>query len=179
MHAARTLRGMDPESMALAELLPQPPRKPRIWMWAVPLAVVLLGGVAAGTYLATRPAAAPKARAASAATSTAPTASSHLDERAACQALVPAVQDGVTAMKNLIAHSDGSTVDQQSLDATISTLADVEGRGPADLVGKISDTLEPLRGLQSALAGGGNRQIDTAAFTFAGQGIIDQCQAYA
>jgi hypothetical protein len=70
-------------------------------------------------------------------------------------------------------------VDQLSLNATVSTLTDVEGRGPADLVGKISDTLDPLRGLQAALSGGGNRQIDTMAFTFSAQGILDQCQAYA
>jgi hypothetical protein len=135
---------------------------------AVGVALALSGGSA-------KPVAKPAAVAVAA--SSAPV-STHLDERAACQLLAPAVQDGMTVMRDFVAKPDGTTVDQTSLASAIKALQQAELNGPPDLQSKVADALSPLADLSAALNGGGNRTLSPLNFQLSGQGILDQCAPY-
>lgn len=102
----------------------------------------------------------------------------HLDERTACQVLAPAVQDGTTAIKDLIAHPDGTTIDKTALNAAIDSFQQVQADGPADLQNFVDTATTPLVDLNSALSGGGNKTIGTQAYALAAQAILDRCAPY-
>jgi hypothetical protein len=143
-------------------------------------AVVVVTALAVGSgiaYAATRRTAEPGHAAQPASPSA--NAPAHLDERAACQVLAPAIQDGITAMKDIAQHPDGTTVDRTALTATIAVLNRIYASGPPDLSTPVTDMRNRLLALQSALNGEGNRTIDTLGFSFAAQNVLDRCRPYA
>lgn len=145
--------------------------RPHRALSAIASTVLLLALAACGS--SGTPAAAPPAP------STSPSPSpTHLDERAACALLTPAVQDATTVMKDFIDHPDGSTVDRQTLIGAIDVFQQVQTNGPPDLQHLVANTVDILIDLNSALTGQSNKPIETMTFTLTAQGILDQCATY-
>jgi hypothetical protein len=169
--------GMGHESEESGGKPAAPRRRPRTaWLGAGAVLVALAVG-AGITYAAMRPAVRP-IQAAVASQSREPSPST-LDERGACGVLAPAVQDGITAMKNISKRTDGTSVDRAALAASITALSRVYDNGPADLTQPVGQLRERLLALQGALNGQGNVTIDTFGFSLIAQGILDQCRRYA
>jgi hypothetical protein len=167
-----------PEPVALGELLPQPPKKRPRWLWPVLAAVVAAAAATGVTYALVSSRTTVPAAAASPSASPSQSSDAHLDERAACQLLVPAITDAITVMRDFRQQTDGSTVDRDQLGNTITTLQRIQSDGPADIQKNISYVIDPLMNLATALSGGGNRTVEQFGFTLVAQGYFDQCRPY-
>lgn len=153
---------------------PTPGRRP--WLWIGLSGALALVAVLAVVFALTRSNPTPKPVVAGSATPTPSPA--HLDEAAACALLIPAAHNGDVIIRDFIAHTDGSTVDQPTLNETVTDLNNVKIYGPPDLQTFVSDLLTPLAALQASLADHESRQVDTFAAELSTGALLDKCAPY-
>lgn len=156
-------------------------RRPTPWyLWLVigGVAVIALGALAIVAFNGSgdKPAAAAQPTATPTLTPT-PTPT-HLDEAAACALLIPAAKNGGVIIDDFNAHTDGSTVDQPTLDETVTDLNQVKAYGPPDLQASVQNMLTPLAALQASFADHESRQIDVLAGELSAQDLLTKCAPY-
>lgn len=102
-----------------------------------------------------------------------------LDVHGACVLLLPTLQSGADAVRDLAAAPDGSRVDWPELDKTVADLKTIAAVTPQDLRDDVGQQIATLSAFLDMRATGSNMTVDLMDFRASGLRLAARCAPYA